>query len=419
MKIPGVPVLLALACTACAPAQSLRARAGFLGVTEDSQEEPVTLASVLPGSAAEAAGLERGDVIHEVDGKPLASYEPLREAVKASPDRPLKLRVLRRGADLTLTVTPRGRACDPEEVQRAFGELMETVRKAHPEAQRLCEAFAKTHPGTDAGAASAAYAIQFSASTMSAEEVLRRVGAWAEALPSEPALDRDEFLSLGQAYAAAGGKDPKPWIDCLERIAASAREPNLAAAAHFHAAASEYAQGQAQAALEHAEAALRDAPWSGSAQDAADLCYEIRHLGVGMAAPGLRAPTLDGKEADLSAMKGRPVLLCFWASWCGPCKREAPAVRTAAERFSAKGLQVLGVCLDDKGAKDKALAFVAEHRQAFPQAFDGQAFSSPAAKAYNVQGIPALFLVDAEGRIAAKGIRGEGVAKAIEALLGN
>ena len=94
-------------------------------------------------------------------------------------------------------------------------------------------------------------------------------------------------------------------------------------------------------------------------------------------------------------------------------------MRGAAERFSAKGLQVLGICLDDADAKDKALAFIAEQTQAFPQAFDGKAFGGDAAKAYNVQGIPALFLIDAEGRIAAKGIRGDGIAKAVEALVGN
>ena len=93
-------------------------------------------------------------------------------------------------------------------------------------------------------------------------------------------------------------------------------------------------------------------------------------------------------------------------------------MRGVFEKYGAKGLRILGVCLDKEADREKAVAFAKELGLPDLQAFDGKAFQGPAAHAYGIQGIPAVFLIDAEGKIAAKDLFGDGVEKAVEALLG-
>ena len=93
-------------------------------------------------------------------------------------------------------------------------------------------------------------------------------------------------------------------------------------------------------------------------------------------------------------------------------------MRGVFEKYEGKKLQVLGVCLDREADREKALKMASDLRLPGIQAFDGKAIQGPAAKAYDIWGIPAVFLIDAEGRIAAKGIGGDGIEKAVEALLG-
>lgn len=131
----------------------------------------------------------------------------------------------------------------------------------------------------------------------------------------------------------------------------------------------------------------------------------------------IKASTPEGKELRLSDFvgNGKVVLVDFWASWCRPCMMEMPNVVKAYELFKSKGLEIVGVSLDNKSeAWKKALA---EQKMTWPQMSDLKGWDSEVAKAYAVKGIPATVLIDKEGKIAARDLRGTDLLRKIEELL--
>ncbi len=132
-------------------------------------------------------------------------------------------------------------------------------------------------------------------------------------------------------------------------------------------------------------------------------------------APPLAARTLDGRAFSLTALKGKVVLLDFWASWCGPCRKSLPAIDGLQSRFGEGRFQAVGVALDtDQGPVYDFLDQTPVH---FPIVPDPTGHS---AEAFGVVAMPTSFLIDAEGRIVARFEGGEHLdaeAKAIEALI--
>jgi cytochrome c biogenesis protein CcmG/thiol:disulfide interchange protein DsbE len=120
-------------------------------------------------------------------------------------------------------------------------------------------------------------------------------------------------------------------------------------------------------------------------------------LSVGEPAPDKELEALDGSEsATLADYRGRWVLLNFWASWCEPCRDEAPALERFHREGRDAGVAVVGVNLDD--ARDDARAFVEEFGLTYPQLRDGD--GRERRDAYGMTGFPESFLVDPDGRIA-------------------
>jgi cytochrome c biogenesis protein CcmG/thiol:disulfide interchange protein DsbE len=121
-------------------------------------------------------------------------------------------------------------------------------------------------------------------------------------------------------------------------------------------------------------------------------------LAIGDPAPDKTLPKLDGGgSASIADYRGRWVLLNFWASWCKPCRDEAPALEAFQKAHSADGFTVLGVDLDDN--TDDARAFVSGYALSYPQLRDGD--GRERRDAYGMTGFPESFLVDPEGRLAA------------------
>ncbi len=122
---------------------------------------------------------------------------------------------------------------------------------------------------------------------------------------------------------------------------------------------------------------------------------------VGKPAPAFSLPVVangaDGqKSIALGDLKGSAVILDFWATWCGPCKAEAPIVNSVANRFHDKGLVVVGINTEDRAGLGGPWAL--SHHIGYPIAFDG---NSTAASAYGVTGLPTLVVISRTGEVIA------------------
>jgi peroxiredoxin len=143
-----------------------------------------------------------------------------------------------------------------------------------------------------------------------------------------------------------------------------------------------------------------------------DVVNKMLATTIGQEAPEIVLPTPDDKELALSSFKGKIVLVDFWASWCGPCRKEMPNVVKAYAKYKDKGFEIYGVSLD----QDKArwVEAIAKDGITWPQVSDLKYWDSYAAKLYAVEGIPYTVLLDKEGKIIAKNLRGAELEKAIE-----
>ena len=124
----------------------------------------------------------------------------------------------------------------------------------------------------------------------------------------------------------------------------------------------------------------------------------------------------EGKPVSLSSFKGKYVLIDFWASWCGPCRMENPNVVYAFNRFKNKNFTILGVSLDQ--SKDKWLQAIKDDKLSWTQVSDLQYWRNEVAVKYRIQSIPQNFLVDPEGKIVAKNLRGSELQNKLCELLG-
>ena len=144
---------------------------------------------------------------------------------------------------------------------------------------------------------------------------------------------------------------------------------------------------------------------------------ELNRPGVGEVME-LKFTSLAGKEIDLADMKGKVVLIDFWATWCGPCIAELPNVRKAYEDYHDKGFEIIGISLDKAKDEAKLKSFVKDENMPWPQAFDGKGCQTALAQQYGIRSIPATFLVGKDGKIVSSNLRGPALSSAVEKELG-
>jgi thiol-disulfide isomerase/thioredoxin len=136
----------------------------------------------------------------------------------------------------------------------------------------------------------------------------------------------------------------------------------------------------------------------------------------GAMAPELEFAAPDGKKIKLSSLRGKVVLLDFWASWCGPCRRENPNVVAAYNKFKDKGFTIYSVSLDQDAGRWKGA--IQQDGLLWPyHVSDLKGWQSEAARIYGVNSIPAQFLLDKTGKIVAKNLRGEELEQKLAEIL--
>ena len=138
--------------------------------------------------------------------------------------------------------------------------------------------------------------------------------------------------------------------------------------------------------------------------------------GIGDYAPDLVYKNPEGKEMSLSSTKGNLVLLDFWASWCGPCRRENPNVVKTYEKYKDKGFTIFSVSLDKQSSRWIG-AIEKDQLSWDTHVSDLKGWGSAAARTYGVNSIPSTFLIDQNGIIIAKNLRGHQLEKKIQEIL--
>jgi thiol-disulfide isomerase/thioredoxin/mannose/fructose/N-acetylgalactosamine-specific phosphotransferase system component IIB len=146
-----------------------------------------------------------------------------------------------------------------------------------------------------------------------------------------------------------------------------------------------------------------------------DLLMRANATRIGALAPDITATTPDGQQVSLSSMRGKIVLVDFWASWCGPCRQENPNVVRTYNNYKDKGFDILGVSLDDK--RDRWIKAINDDKLNWQHISELKSWQSSFVRNYNITGIPFTVLLDKEGKIIATNLRGAALENKLAEIL--
>jgi peroxiredoxin len=170
---------------------------------------------------------------------------------------------------------------------------------------------------------------------------------------------------------------------------------------------------------ERAEATLRDLATNKDPRVVADARRQLETIQVQRKFTkdplDLKFKAIDGTEVDLAKLRGKVVLLDFWAVWCGPCRIEIPNVVATYKQFHKDGFEIIGISLDQD--KDKLISFTKQAEMTWPQYFDGKMWSNEISSRFGINAIPAMWLVDKKGLVRSTDARGSDLADQVKKLL--
>lgn len=169
----------------------------------------------------------------------------------------------------------------------------------------------------------------------------------------------------------------------------------------------------------------KDFPGTQSATQATDILAKLEEqkeamktleaLKPGSVFPDFLEKDITGAPLSLGQYKKKVVLVDFWATWCGPCVAELPNVIAAYQKYHPKGFEIVGISLDQSESALKS--FIKEKSMTWPQYFDGKGWENKLSRKYGIMSIPATFLLDGDGKIVAKNLRGPALEQELAKLL--
>lgn len=143
----------------------------------------------------------------------------------------------------------------------------------------------------------------------------------------------------------------------------------------------------------------------------------MTNVQIGEIAPAFKIKDINNNMISLDDFRGKYILIEFWASWCGPCRKENPCLIKAYEKFGNKNFTILGISLDEQKDKKSWIKAVEDDKITWLQASELSGFDSEVAQLYHVKGLPSNFLVNPEGVIVARDLRGESLMDKLHQLL--
>ncbi len=244
-----------------------------------------------------------------------------------------------------------------------------------------------------------------------------------EALKSEP---KDEELAVyvqfrwmtsehGQDLAKPDvnfAKIQEKWVEDLEKFVESSKKYPDSADAMMELAIAQEFGGDEEKALAWYDAIAKDYPTASVHRKA--LGAKLRLTCVGKPIPLQGKLLKNGQNFELSGLKGKVVLIQYWATWCEPCKSDLPLLKELRTKFQ-KDFEVVGVCLDND--KKEALDFLAENDPRWVQLFEEGGLDSRFANDLGIQNLPTMILIDKQGRVVNRNIRATELESELKKLL--
>ncbi|MBM3999195.1 MAG: redoxin domain-containing protein [Planctomycetes bacterium] len=302
----------------------------------------------------------------------------------------------------------------------------ETAAKLHAERADLLEKLAQSAPKDEERAVwyrqfadSVSAAVQTNAYPAGLERLDRLVGRLTADKADEDLIAYASYRHLMAQYAhdiqapdADFAKVQEAWLGKLESFVKAYPKSSDAAEAMLQIAMAHEFSGEESKAGEWYARITGEFPKAAAAPKAAGAQRRLASVGKPFQ---LKGATLDGKPFDITALKGKTVIVHYWATWCEPCKQDLATLAALSSRYAKAGLVVVGVNLDTD--TEALRAFLRANRATYPHIRDAEGLDGPLANDMGILTLPAMFVIDRGGRMVQRNAHSSDVEKQIEKLL--